>query len=110
MHGFQNYYAQFLSLRRRSAIQNICLRRLKVKVTLDGQMIKWSEIELVRDITCALMHCYVPNFEEIEGQIGKGLIDCPSIYSPHPPNPHLIHLNSLTLVRLSPKNILDVDT
>ena len=42
IHGFQNNFAQLLSLRRRSAIQNHCLRRLKVKVTLEGQMIKWS--------------------------------------------------------------------
>ena len=42
MHGFQNNFAQLLSLRRRSAAQNICLRRLKVKVTLEGQVIKWS--------------------------------------------------------------------
>ena len=34
--------AQLLSPRRRSAVQNICLRRLKVKATLEGQMIKWS--------------------------------------------------------------------
>ena len=42
MHGFQNNFAQLLSLRRRSAVLNICLCRLKVKVTLEGQMIKWS--------------------------------------------------------------------
>ena len=41
MHGFQNNFAQLLSLRRRSVVQNICLRRLKIKVTLEGQMIKW---------------------------------------------------------------------
>ena len=34
--------AQLLSLRRRNAVQNICVRRLKVKVTLERQMIKWS--------------------------------------------------------------------
>ena len=65
MHGFQNNFAQLLSSRRRNAGRNICLSRLKVKVTLDvvmllfyvqgkhlrsfrdgvtleGQMIKWS--------------------------------------------------------------------
>ena len=67
MHGFQNNFAQLLSSRRSSAVQNICLHRLKVKVTLEGQMIKWSEIELFRDITSTLMHCYAPNFEEVEG-------------------------------------------
>ena len=67
MHEFQNNFAQLLSLRRRSAVQNICFRRLKVMVTLEGRMIKWSLIELVGDITCALMHCCAPNFEEVEG-------------------------------------------
>ena len=42
MHGFQNNFAQLLSSRRRSAVLNICLCRLKIKVTLEGQMIKWS--------------------------------------------------------------------
>ena len=42
MHGFQKNFAQLLSSRRRSAVQNVCLRRLKVKVTLEGQMTKWS--------------------------------------------------------------------
>ena len=31
-HGFQNNFTQLLSSRRRSAIQNICLHRLKVEV------------------------------------------------------------------------------
>ena len=66
MHGFKIIFAQLLSLRRRSAIQNIYVRRLKVKVTLEGQMIKWSYSEL-GDLTCTLMHCYAPNFEEVEG-------------------------------------------
>ena len=42
MHGFQNYFAQLLSSRRRSTNRNICSRGLKVKATLEGQMIKWS--------------------------------------------------------------------
>ena len=42
MHGFQNNFAHLLSSRRRSAVRNIFSRRLKVKVTLEGQMIKWS--------------------------------------------------------------------
>ena len=42
MHGFQNYLAQLLSVRRRSAIRYIFSGWLKVKVTLEGQMIKWS--------------------------------------------------------------------
>ena len=40
MHGFQNYLTQFLFLRS-SVIWNF-LGSLKVKVTLEGQMIKWS--------------------------------------------------------------------
>ena len=39
MHGFQKNFAQLVSFRKRSAVQNICLRRLKVKVKLEGQMI-----------------------------------------------------------------------
>ena len=66
MHGFQNNFARLLSSGRRSAVQNICLCRLKVKVTLVSQMIKWLLIEFVRDITCTLMHCYAPNFKEVE--------------------------------------------
>ena len=42
MHGFQNNFAQVFSLRCSSAIRNICLGRLEVKVTLEGQMVKWS--------------------------------------------------------------------
>ena len=34
MHGFLNNFAQLLSSRGRSAVQNISLRRLKVKVKL----------------------------------------------------------------------------
>ena len=33
MQGFQNNFAQLLSLRSESAVRNICSRRLKVKVT-----------------------------------------------------------------------------
>ena len=38
MHGFQNNLAQLLPL----FIGNNCLGKLKVKVTLVGQTIKWS--------------------------------------------------------------------
>ena len=51
MHGFQNNLVQLFSLRSSSAIWNIGCGRLKVKVTLGGQVIKWSYIELVRAIT-----------------------------------------------------------
>ena len=47
VHGLHNKLAQMLSLRSSSAACNICSGRLKVKVTLEGQMIKWSYIELV---------------------------------------------------------------
>ena len=49
MHVFQNNLAQLFSLRRRSAFETF-LGGLKVKVTLEGQMIKWSEIKLVQAI------------------------------------------------------------
>ena len=91
MHGFQNNFAQLLSLRRKSAVQNIllCRCRLKVKVTLEGQMIKWPEIELVRDITCTFMHCYAPNFEEVEGPnwFGPVRLSVHLLPFPHTPPP-----------------------
>ena len=123
MQGFQNYFAQLLSSRRKSAVKNICLRRLKVKVTHEGQMIKWSEIELVRNITCTIMHCYAPNFEEVEGanwfgrvrlSIQQPLLLNP-LTPPPPPPPHepnqkymffiwiLCEINSLTPVPPPPK-------
>ena len=46
MHGFQDNLAQLFSLQSRSAILNICIGKLKIKVTLDGQMIKWSKLSL----------------------------------------------------------------
>ena len=39
MLGFQNNMAQLFSLRSKSVI---CSVRMKAKVTLEGQMIKWS--------------------------------------------------------------------
>ena len=42
MYGFQNSLAQLFSLRNISPIRNICWGRSKIKVTLEGQMIKWS--------------------------------------------------------------------
>ena len=56
MHGFQNNLAQLFSLRIGNAICNICSSRLKVKVTFEFQMIKWSYNELVRAITFTFMH------------------------------------------------------
>ena len=44
MYGFKNNLAQLFSFR--SAMWNICSGRLKVKVTLEGQMIKWSKLNL----------------------------------------------------------------
>ena len=41
MHGFQNNLVQLFSLRSSSAISNIYSGMWKVKVTLEGQMIKW---------------------------------------------------------------------
>ena len=42
MQRFQNNFAQAFFLRSSGAICNIYLGRLKVKVTVEGQMIKWS--------------------------------------------------------------------
>ena len=42
VHGFQNNLALLFSLRCRGVIWNICSGRLKGKVTLEGQMMKWS--------------------------------------------------------------------
>ena len=39
--------------------------RLKVKVTLEGQMIKWSEIELVRAIIPTFMHVFQNNLAQL---------------------------------------------
>ena len=39
--------------------------RLKVKVTLESQMIKWSLIELVRVITSTFMHEFQNNFVQL---------------------------------------------
>ena len=39
--------------------------RLKVKVTLKGQMIKWSKIELVRAITYTFMRGFKNNFAQV---------------------------------------------
>ena len=47
MHGFQNNITQLFSLRSRNAVGNICSGRLKVKVTLEGQMIKWSKLSFL---------------------------------------------------------------
>ena len=56
MHGYQNYLAQLLSSRSRSAIRTICSGRLKVKVTLEGQKINWSKTKLARAMICTFLH------------------------------------------------------
>ena len=61
MHGFQNDFAQVLSKKSSSVIWNIGLGRLKVKVTLEGQMI----IELVRAITSTFIHGFQNNFAQV---------------------------------------------
>ena len=62
MDGFQNNLAQFFYWRSSSAIWNICLDRLKVKVTLEGQMIKCQP---VRVITSTFMHGFQNNFVQM---------------------------------------------
>ena len=49
MHGFQNDLAQLF-------IGNICSGTLKVNVTLEGQMMKWSKLGLVWAIASTFMH------------------------------------------------------
>ena len=63
--GFQNSFEQVFSLKSSSAIWNICLGRLKVKVTLEGQMIKWSYIELFGAITSTFMRGFENNFAQV---------------------------------------------
>ena len=60
MHGFQTYLTQLLSLRRRSAIWNIFLGRLKVKVTLKGHI-----KELFWATTPIYMHEFQNNFAQM---------------------------------------------
>ena len=55
VHGFQNNLAKLFSQRSSSAIRNICSGSLEVKVTLEGQMIKW--LLQIRFGVCACMHC-----------------------------------------------------
>ena len=49
MHVFQNNLAHLFIL-------NICLGRLKVKVTFEGQILKWYKTELVWTITSTFIH------------------------------------------------------
>ena len=58
MHEFQNNLAQLF-------IENICSGKLKVKVTLEGQMIKWSKIELVRAITSIFIYGFQNNMAQL---------------------------------------------
>ena len=53
------------SLRSRSAISNICLGRLEVKVTFEGQKIIQSQIELVQGITSIFVHGFQNNFAQV---------------------------------------------
>ena len=39
--------------------------RLKINVTLEGQMIKWSKIELVRTITSTFMYGFQNNLAQL---------------------------------------------
>ena len=55
VHGFQNNLAKLFSQRSSSAIRNVCSGSLEVKVTLEGQMIKW--LLQIQFGACACMHC-----------------------------------------------------
>ena len=62
-------------------------------VTLEGQMIKWSQIELARAITCTFIHCYAPQLRA--NWFGS---DCQSVHLPSPtppPSKNKIYLDSL---------------
>ena len=61
MHGFQNNLAQIFSLMSRCVMPNIHSGRSKVKVALEGQMIRLSKAELVQGITSLLMHVFQNN-------------------------------------------------
>ena len=61
MHEFQNNLAELFSLTSRSSVLNICSGRLKVKITLEDQMIKWSQIEFVQATTSTFMHGFLNN-------------------------------------------------
>ena len=62
MHGFQNHLAKVFSFRRSSAILKYFLDRLKVNVTLEGQLIKWSKTGHVLAITSTFMHGFQNSF------------------------------------------------
>ena len=65
MYEFQNNFAQVFSLRSSSAISSTCSGRLKIKVTLEGQMMKWSKIELFRATIPTFMHGFQNNFAQL---------------------------------------------
>ena len=65
MDGFQNNLTQLFSLNSRSVIWNNISGSLKVKVTLEGQLMKWSLIELVRDITSPFVHDFQNNLTQL---------------------------------------------
>ena len=44
---------------------NICSGRFKFKVTLEVQMRKWSQLELVQTITCTFKHGFQNNLAEL---------------------------------------------
>ena len=58
--GFQNYLTQLLSLRRRSAIRNIFIGRLKVKVTPKGHI-----NYLVHAVMPIFIHGFQNNFAQV---------------------------------------------
>ena len=48
------------------------------------------------------MHCYAPNFDEVEWQIGLGLLACPSIY----PTIYFLELGSYSSPTPTQKNYI----
>ena len=64
MHGFLNNLAQLFSLKSRSG-NAFVEGRLKVKVTLEGQMMKLLKIELIQAITCTFIHGFLNNSAQL---------------------------------------------
>ena len=85
VHGFQNNLAKLLSQRSNSAIRNICSGTLELKVTLEGQMIKWllqmcahalclRPSGFVWAIPCIFVHGFQNNLAQLVSLRGKNAI------------------------------------
>ena len=91
------------SLRSSSAIWTIYLGRLKVKVTLEGQTIKWSGIELVLAISSVFKHVFQNNLAHLYS-LKCHLKHLYIMFIPPSPYP------SLTENKKKKKDFLDLDS